>query len=139
MSVRASPITSVTDFAGTVVLRERGLYEAVDHHEPGIQVPRRGTPFWETKGDFDWRFRITFDAQGAGPFAVEIWAANGPNVPDACVASVMLPENSAGEVFGIVSADNLRIIPTASPLFLSCKLRVGGGQLDAGVELVRAN
>jgi hypothetical protein len=80
-----------------------------------------------------------YRAQGNGPFAVTLWASNGPGVPDVPVAVVSIPANNAGETRGLISAASLRAIPSDQPLFLSVGLSIASGSLDAGVTLERAS
>ena len=139
MSVNSTTITDLYDAANTVVLRERGLAYTEDHHEPGLLVPRKGVPYWEDTGDFDWTFRVTYVSTGDGPFSVTIWGANGPTVGDVPLASVAIPANASGETRGPISAATLRGIPADQPLYLSVALSVASGSLDAGVTLERTN
>lgn len=139
MSVNASAISGLFDAAASVVLRGRGLSYTEDHTEPGVAVPRKGVPYWETSGDFDWEFRVTYQTQGVGPFSVIVWASNGPGVPDVPVASISIPANNAGETRGLISAASLRAIPSDQPLYLSVALSVASGSLDAGCVLARVS
>lgn len=135
MTINATAVSALYDAAATIVLRDRSLNYTSDHHSPGIAVPRKGLPFWETGGDYDFTVRVTFTTTGTGPHAVEIWASNGDTVPDHHVLSVGLPDADSGEVRGLVCASALRAIPSNAPLFLSAKIVVGDGTVDAGVTL----
>lgn len=138
MSVRSSHITSLLDFADEVVLRESGTFETTDAHEQqGVRVPRRDTAAWHDGSDYNWTLCVVYDAQGAGPFAVEIWASDGPGVPDVCVLNLPIPPNTKGEMRSLVTAGVLSAIPPG-PLYLSVRSRVSNGALDAGVSLRRA-
>lgn len=139
MSVKASTITGIHDGANSVVLRDSGLAYSENHHGPGTRVDRKGVPYWETSGDFDWTFHVKYQSQGDGPFSVSIWGANGPTVGDVPLATVAIPANASGETRGIISAASLRGIPADEPLYLSVALGVASGSLDAGVTLERAN
>jgi hypothetical protein len=138
MTVRASTISGLFDAANSVVLREAGLTYTETHHSPGIPVPRKGLPYWEDNADYDFTVRVSFTTTGTGPHSIEIWAANG-EIPDAPIAGIGLPDAGSGEVRGLVCASALRVIPSNEPLFLSAKVIVGDGTVDAGVTLERVS